>query len=102
MINYPTNTTFATKTGSTPYDSLCAGYNPQYTILSWCGYDDNREMNMTSDTRIPKVIFQTMANFMQKEELWYEPSSELKKIPINPLTGDYQENGLVYWFKDSA
>lgn len=102
MVNYPTNTTFATKTGSTPYDSLCAGYNPQYTILSWCGYDDNREMNMTSDTRIPKVIFQTMANFMQKEELWYEPSSELKKIPINPLTGDYQENGLVYWFKDSA
>lgn len=101
MLNYPVNTTFAAKTGSTPYDSLCAGYNPQYTLLSWVGYDDNREMNMTSDTRIPKVIFQTMANFLQKEELWYEPTTNLKKIPVNPITGDYQENGLVFWFKET-
>ena len=101
MLNYPVNTTFAAKTGSTPYDSLCAGYNPQYTLLSWVGYDDNSEMNMTSDTRIPKVIFQTMANFLQKEELWYEPTTNLKKIPINPITGDYQENGLVFWFKET-
>ncbi len=27
MLNYPVNTTFAAKTGSTPYDSLCAGHN---------------------------------------------------------------------------
>ena len=101
MINYPTEATFAAKTGSTPYDSLCAGYNPKYTILSWCGYDDNREMNMTSDTRIPKVIFQTMANALQKENLWYEPTSSLQQIPINPISGEYQENGLVYWFKSS-
>lgn len=101
MINYSTEATFAAKTGSTPYDSLCAGYNPQYTILSWCGYDDNREMNMTSDTRIPKVIFQTMANALQKENLWYEPTSSLQKIPIDPISGEYQENGLVYWFKSN-
>lgn len=100
MMNYPVNTTFAAKTGSTPYDSLIAGYNPQYTLLSWVGYDDNREMNMTSDTKIPKVIFQTMANFLQKEELWYQPTAHLKQIPINPITGDYQDNGLVYWFKE--
>ena len=47
--NYPTKTKFAVKTGSTSFDSLCAGYNPNYTILSWTGYDDNREMNMASE-----------------------------------------------------
>ena len=102
MMNYPVKTKFAVKTGSTPYDSLCAGYNPQYTLLSWVGYDDNREMNMTSDTRIPKVIFQTMANDLQKEDLWYEPTDTLQAKPINPITGDYQENGLVFWFKKSS
>ena len=102
MMNYPVKTKFAVKTGSTPYDSLCAGYNPQYTLLSWLGYDDNREMNMTSDTRIPKVIFQTMANELQKENLWYEPTDTLQAKPINPITGDYQENGLVFWFKESS
>ena len=65
-------------------------------------YDDNREMNMTSDTRIPKVIFQTMANELQKENLWYEPTDTLQVKPINPITGDYQENGLVFWFKESS
>ena len=57
---------------------------------------------MTSDTRIPKVIFQTMANELQKENLWYEPTDTLQVKPINPITGDYQENGLVFWFKESS
>lgn len=101
MSSYQTKTTFAAKTGSTSYDSLCAGYNPNYTILSWTGYDDNRDMNMSSDTKIPKVIFQTMANFLQKEEEWYQPTDKLQQIPINPITGDFQENGLVYWFRNT-
>ena len=101
MTGYQTKATFAVKTGSTSYDSLCAGYNPNYTILSWTGYDDNREMNMSSDTKIPKVIFQTMANFLQEEDVWYQPTDKLQQIPINPITGDFQENGLVYWFKSN-
>lgn len=101
MAAYQTKSTFAVKTGSTSYDSLCAGYNPNYTILSWCGYDDNRDMNMASDTKIPKVIFQTMANYLQTEDIWYQPTDKLQQIPINPITGDFQENGLVLWFKSN-
>ncbi len=100
MASYPVNTTFAVKTGTSPYDSLCAGYNPNYTIVSWTGYDDNRKLTMTLDKRIPKVIFQTMANYLQKEEKWYKPSSKLKKIPTDPMTGNYNENGIVYWYKN--
>lgn len=101
MAAYPTKTKFAVKTGSTSYDSLCAGYNPNYTILSWVGYDDNREMTMSSDSKIPKVIFQTMANLLQKEDAWYQPTDHLQQIPINPINGEYQENGTIYWFKNN-
>ena len=101
MSAYPTKTTFAVKTGSTSYDSLCAGFNPNYTILSWVGYDDNREMTMATDSKIPKVIFQTMANELQKDESWYKPTEKLQQIPINPISGEYQENGVVYWFKNN-
>ena len=101
MGSYSVNTTFAVKTGTSPYDSLCAGFNPNYTIISWSGYDDNRELTMSLDKRVPKVIFQKMANQLQKEDIWYEPTEHLQKIPINPITGDYDENGLVYWFKKS-
>ena len=100
MGNYSMNATFAAKSGTTPYDSLCIGYNPNYTIASWSGYDDNREMTMSTDLRVPKLIFQTMANYVQKEDDWYTPSKNIQQIPINPLTGDYQENGTVYWFKN--
>ena len=24
---------------------------------------------------------------------------KLQQIPINPISGDYLENGIVYWFK---
>ena len=99
MMSYPVKTTFAVKTGSSAYDSLCAGYNPHYTIVSWCGYDDNRKMSLSLDTKVPKLIFQTMANSLQKEDIWYKPTSSLQVIPINPISGDYQENGLEYWFK---
>ena len=51
-----------------------------------------------SDSKVPKLIFQSMANYLQKDELWYQPTSHIQQIPINPQTGDYQENGLVFWF----
>ncbi|MCD7809491.1 MAG: PBP1A family penicillin-binding protein [Erysipelotrichaceae bacterium] len=99
MANYQVNSTFAVKTGTTAYDSLCIGYNPNYTILSWCGYDDNREMTLQTQTRIPKIIFQTMANYLQEDDIWYEPTDSIEQVPINPLTGEYDENGMIYWFK---
>lgn len=99
MASYPVNTTFAVKTGTSPYDSLCAGFNPNYTIVSWVGYDDNRQLTMSLDKRVPKVIFQTMANYLQKEDVWYESNEHIKKMPIDPISGEYNDNGIVYWFK---
>lgn len=101
MASAPTNATFAAKSGTSSYDSLCMGYNPNYTILSWVGYDDNRELTLATDRRISKNIFQTVANFLQKEDVWYQPTDHLQLIPINPITGDYYEQGLVYWFKNT-
>jgi len=99
MMNYKTKNTFAAKTGTSPYDSLCIGYNPNYVIAGWVGYDDNRELTGTTKTKIPKAIFQTMANYLQKKESWYTLNNHLQAVPINPLTGEYQQNGIIYWFK---
>ena len=99
MSNYQTNTTFACKTGTSDFDSLCIGYNPNYTLLSWVGFDDNRDLTITQDKMVPKVVFQHMANYLQTEEEWYSPTATLQSIPVDPLTGDFSESGLVYWFK---
>ena len=35
----------------------------------------------------------------KKALTWYQPTRELIAIAINPLTGQNDENGTVYWFK---
>lgn len=100
MMNYQTDSQFAAKSGTSPYDSLCIGYNPNYVIAGWVGYDDNRELSGSTKTRIPKVIFQTMANYLQPEDAWYSLSKNIQAVPINPLTGEYNQNGEIYWFKN--
>ncbi len=99
MAAYKTKATFAAKSGSSQYDALCAGYNPNYTIVNWCGYDDNRDLTMVNDSKTCKVIFQKMADFLQEEDVWYEMNDHLEAKAINPLTGEFQNNGLIYWFK---
>ena len=34
-----------------------------------------------------------------KKESWYYPTSKLNAISINPLSGEFDENGIVYWFR---
>lgn len=99
MANYKPKYTYAAKSGTSPYDSLCIGYNPDYVIAGWVGYDDNRELTSSTRTRIPKIIFQKTANYLSKKESWYSLNNHIQAVPINPLTGEYQNNGIIYWFK---
>lgn len=99
MMNYQTNYTFAAKSGTSDYDSLCIGYNPNYVLAGWVGFDDNRELTSSTQKRIPKAIFQNMANYLQTSESWYSLNNNIQAVKINPLTGEYQSNGIEYWFK---
>jgi membrane peptidoglycan carboxypeptidase len=99
MMNYQTKYQYAVKSGTSPYDSLCIGYNPKYVIAGWVGYDDNRELSGITKTRIPKLIFQHMANYLVDNDCWYDLDDHIQAVPINPVTGEYDENGTIYWFK---
>ena len=61
--------------------------------------DDNRELTSSTQKRIPKAIFQNMANYLQTSESWYSLNNNIQAVKINPLTGEYQSNGIEYWFK---
>lgn len=99
MSDYKVNTTYACKSGTSDFDSLCVGYNPQYVLLGWVGYDDNKALTSSLCKRVPKVVFQHMANYLSKEDCWYSLNDHLQALSIHPLTGEYDKNGIVYWFK---
>ena len=46
----------AVKSGTSDWDSLCAGYNPQYTLVIWSGYDDNRTLEKADMSHARKIF----------------------------------------------
>lgn len=91
----------ACKTGTTDYDSLAVGYNPNVVITSWVGYDDNSPLDVYNEKVISKNILVDMLKYTgdTKDLKWYKPTKNIQEIAINPLTGDVDENGTIYWFK---
>lgn len=101
MSSYQLDNINACKTGSTDVDNLAVGYNPQVLVASWVGFDDNSKMENTNDKTVAKKTVFDVLNYTNetKEVTWYQPTNDLQQIAINPLTGDFDENGTVYWFK---
>ena len=101
MADYQLDNINACKTGSTDFDNLAVAYNPQVLVASWVGYDDNREMTTTADKTVAKKVVYDVLNYTNEnyEVSWYQPTDQIQQIPINPLTGDFDENGTIYWFK---
>ena len=101
MAGYQLDNINACKTGSTDVDNLAVAYNPEVLVASWVGYDDNRKMTTTNDKTVAKKTVVDVLQYTNKikEVNWYQPTSSLQQIAINPLTGENDENGLVYWFK---
>lgn len=91
----------ACKTGTTDYDSLAVGYNPNVVVSSWVGYDDNSPLDEYSERVISKNIMLDVLSYTNeaKDLKWYKPTKNIQEIAINPLTGDVDENGTIYWFK---
>jgi membrane peptidoglycan carboxypeptidase len=60
--------TYAIKTGSTNTDSLIVGYNKDYTLGIWVGYDDNKKLEK-SDSKIARNIWaDTMENYLRNKK----------------------------------
>ena len=74
-------------------------YNPNILITGWVGYDDNRKMEQSEEKVITKDVTISFLNKHIKKESWYYPTSKLNAISINPLSGEFDENGIVYWFR---
>ena len=89
----------AAKSGTSDWDSLVMGYNPEYVIGVWCGFDDNRKLAKQYYAN-SKKIFQDTINTLYKNQknIWYQPSDDIMEVQVNPITGVPSSNGSTYWF----
>ncbi len=102
MLGYEPYTMTAVKSGTSDWDSLVASYNPNYTMILWTGYDDNKAMTTSEERRVVKEVFQDFYNTLYpkgEEGPWYAPSANIEARRVDPISGQLSINGSLYWYK---
>jgi len=96
---------YAIKTGSTNTDSLIVGYNKDYTLGIWTGYDDNKQLN-NKETYISKNIWaDTIENYLRdKNDSWFEKPKDVNAVLVNPINGrlatnESKKKKFIYYLK---
>ncbi len=97
--------TYAIKTGSTNTDSLVVGYNKDYTLGTWVGYDDNKSLK-SEDNRVARNIWaDTIENYLRNEEdSWFKKPKNVNAVLVNPINGKIATNNskkkkFIYYLK---
>lgn len=102
---------YAMKTGSTGTDCWMVGYDSNVLMITWNGYDDNKEMEV-KDGAISKNIWVNTIENISIEKKWYEMPNNVVGIPLDAVTGEetndskkttifYYVNGSEYNNKDT-
>lgn len=75
----------AGKTGTTSdfRDSWFAGFTPDYTAVSWLGYDDNTSTALTGGRGALPIWIEIMTPFMSEKDFPWPETLELRKIPFH-------------------
>ena len=97
--------TYAIKTGTTNTDSWTIGYNKDYTLSVWIGYDNNKKIK-NNDSKYAKNIWaDTMENYLRdKEDSWYKKPKDVVSVIVNPINGNLATNKsnkkkVIYYLK---
>lgn len=96
---------YAIKTGSTNTDSLIIGYNKDYTLGVWTGYDDNKELQKEDSAYSRNIWVDTMENYLRdKKDNWFNKPKDVNAVLVNPLNGRLATNEsrrkkFVYYLK---
>ncbi|MEG0526551.1 MAG: transglycosylase domain-containing protein [Longicatena sp.] len=99
MYGYQPDVKVAVKSGTSDWDSLVIGFNPEYTVGIWTGFDDNRELG-TQYFKLSKSIFKDTFNalYTSRTGVWYQPSDEIIAKTVDPISGEEKNDGSTYWF----
>lgn len=96
---------YAIKTGSTNTDSLIVGYNKDYTLGTWVGYDKNKKLQSDDNAVSKNIWIDTMENYLRdKEDKWFDKPKDINAVLVNPFNGYLATNKsktkkFIYYLK---
>lgn len=95
---------YAIKTGTTTSDYWIAGYNPDVLMVTWVGYDDNREVETKYSSISKKIWADTVEDIEKDKEVkWYETPDNVVGVVLDAISGkpttDTNKATLFYFVK---
>ena len=94
---------YAIKSGTTDTDNLIFGYNKDWLIGLWSGYEDNQKVNNVDSSNLKNVWVDTMeAALKDKKDNWYETPENVVGVAIDPISGQAVNSGkakVLYYIK---
>lgn len=95
---------YAVKTGSSSKDYLIAGYNPDILMITWVGYDDNRDTSSADSYRSRNIWADTVEDLQRDQEAhWYETPDNVVGVVLDSVSGkttnDTKKATLFYYVK---
>jgi len=95
---------YAIKTGTTNSDYWTVGYNPDILMVTWTGYDDNRDVESNYAHLTKHIWADTVEEILHdKEARWYETPENVVGEVLDAVTGkttkDTNKATLFYFVK---
>ena len=99
LYNMNPNVKVAAKSGTSDFDSLIVGFNTEYTIGIWSGFDDGRFLE-NKYYNISKLVFKDTFNLLYEDDKsgWYTMSNNIESKIVDPISGNESLLGSEYWF----
>ncbi len=93
---------YALKSGTTNTDNWHIGYNPNYILSIWMGYDDNSNTNSEISSAQKNIWADTMEKLMlDKEDIWYTQPDNVVGVLLDSISGyspSSESNSNIFYF----
>ena len=94
---------YAIKSGTTDTDNLLFGYNPDYLLGGWIGFDDNSETNSDNSYALKQIWIEVMEKY-GKGNSWYDIPDNVIGVITDPISGKLATNEnlhkrILYYIK---
>ncbi len=92
---------YAIKSGTTSNDYWLVGYNPDIFCLVWTGNDKNATVESTYSMITKNIWADTVEAYLKdKEENWYQKPQNVEAVYLDPVSGEYLDNGKgsIFYF----
>ncbi len=86
---------YSIKSGTTDKDNLLFGYNPNYLLGGWIGYDDNRDTDGNNSYALKQIWIDIMEKYNKKDD-WYSIPDNVVGLIMDPINGNIASNDSLH------